>query len=206
MRSMTTEYHTVCKRRAIDFDPDFEAMKAFVIEVPDGTPVRCDGTGGDEYVWRKGQITNKNDGSVRQMPTKKIPLVSVGKPLPKLEDLKLSSEQIQNKPLLVCFFDVEQRPSRNCIMRLARQARQLKQEGVTVVAVQASEIDEDTLNEWTKEYNIPFPIGIVQDDEMKTHFDWGIKALPWFILTDCEHEVVAEGFALQELNDKLKTD
>ncbi len=129
----------------------------------------------------------------------------VGKPLPELKELKidLSLANVSDKMLLVCFWDMNQRPSRNCIMRLAKQAEQLKQKGVAVVAIQASKVNESTLNDWLKEYNIPFTIGIVQSDVEKTKFAWGVKSLPWLILTNCKHIVRAEGFALAELDEKI---
>jgi len=129
----------------------------------------------------------------------------VGKPLPELKDLKidLSSADANDKMILVCFWDMQQRPSRNCIKELAKQAKQLKPKGVTVVAVQASKIDENKINEWVKKNNIPFPVGIIQDDEEKICFTWGIRSLPWLILTDREHVVRSEGFALTELDEAI---
>jgi protocatechuate 3,4-dioxygenase beta subunit len=129
----------------------------------------------------------------------------IGKPLPDLKDLKvdLSPADTDDKMLLVCFWDMQQRPSRNCIMRLAKQAEQLKQKGVAVVAIQASKVNESTLNDWLKEYNIPFTIGIVQSDVEKTKFDWGVRSLPWLILTNRKHIVRAEGFALTEIDEKI---
>ena len=32
---------------------------------------------------------------------------------------------------------------------------------------------------------------------------WGVKSLPWLILTDKEHVVTAEGFSLDDLNEKM---
>jgi len=129
----------------------------------------------------------------------------LGRPLPNLKsiELKFIPEDTKEKAISICFFDMNQRPSRNCIMRLAKQAEQLKRKGVTVVIVQASKIDENTLNEWVKNYNIPFPVGMAQGDEEKTRFTWGIRSLPWLILTDKQHIVTAEGFTLDELNEKL---
>lgn len=129
----------------------------------------------------------------------------IGKPLPDMKDLKveLSLTDTVDKMILICFWDMEQRPSRNCIMRLARQAEQLKQKGVTVVAIQASKIDENELNEWVKKYNIPFTIGIVQSDMEKTKFDWGVRSFPSLILTNRKHIVQAEGFALTEIDEKI---
>jgi len=129
----------------------------------------------------------------------------VGKPLPELKDCRidLSLADAGDKMILVCFWDMEQRPSRNCIIRLAKQAEQLKQRGVTVVVIQASKIDDNKLNEWVKKYNTPFPVGMVQGDVEKIRFAWGVKPLPWLILTDRQHIVRAEGFALTELDKKI---
>ncbi len=129
----------------------------------------------------------------------------IGKPLPELKDLKvdLSPADTDDKMLLVCFWDMEQRPSRNCIIRLAKQAEQLKQRGVTVVVIQASKVDENKLNDWVKKYKIPFAVGIVQGDVEKTRFTWGVRSLPWLILTNRKHIVLAEGFALTEIDEKI---
>ncbi len=89
-------------------------------------------------------------------------------------------------------------------MRLAKQAQQLKQKGVTVVAVQASKVDENALNKWVKNYNIPFPVGMVKGDVEKSRFTWGVRSLPWLILTDTEHIVRTDGFGTNELNEKIK--
>ena len=135
------------------------------------------------------------------------PYVSlVGRPLFELKDLKveLSEADASGKIVLVCFWDMNQRPSRRCIIQLAKQAQQLKQKGVAVIAVQASKVDERTLNEWVKKYEISFPVGMVQGNEEKTGFTWGVRSLPWLILTDRQHIVTAEGFSLADLNDKIK--
>jgi len=126
-------------------------------------------------------------------------------PLPRLEfvGLTVDDRKFKDRRILVCFFDMQQRPSRNCIMRLAKQAEQLKEKGLIVVAVHSSKVDENILNEWVTEHNIPFPVGSVQGDEEKTHFTWGVRSLPWLILTDRKHIVRAEGFAIPELDQKI---
>jgi hypothetical protein len=128
-----------------------------------------------------------------------------GKLLPKLTDINtnLTSEQINGGRILICFMDMQQRPSRHYIGELARRAEELKQKGITVVAAQASKINEKILNEWTNKYNIPFAVGTVQSDLEKTRYTWGVRSLPWLILTDQEHIVKANGFALPELDEKI---
>lgn len=134
----------------------------------------------------------------------KAPLI--GKALPVLSGIKtdFSLQLARGNAVLFCFFDYEQRPSRNCIMQLAKRAEELKRKGVTLVAIHASKVDENVLNEWVKEYNILFTIGMIQNDVKKTRFTWGVKALPWLILTDRKHVVVGEGFAIDSLDEKIK--
>jgi hypothetical protein len=129
----------------------------------------------------------------------------VGKALPPLENLNLGFDldQVTNKMILVCFWDMHQRPSRNCIIRLAEKMGELKKKGVAVMAIQSSKADINTLNEWVKENDIPFPVGMIQDDEEKTRFNWGVRSLPWLILTDSKCVITAEGFGLDELDGKI---
>jgi hypothetical protein len=135
----------------------------------------------------------------------KQPPSLVGRPLPELKEvgIDLPSANADGKRLLVCFFDLEQRPSRHCITQLIKQAEQLKGKGVIVVAVQASKIDKNTLDEWAKESKVPFSVGMIQDDAEKTRFAWGVRLLPWLILTDTSHVVVSQGFSLGDLDNRL---
>jgi hypothetical protein len=109
-----------------------------------------------------------------------------------------------DKAILACFWDMQQRPSRNCLRQLSTRAQELKARDIVVVPIQAAKVDRKTLDEWIKKNNIPFPVGMVQGDEKETRFSWGVKSLPWLILTDRQHIVRAEGFALNELNDRIK--
>jgi len=149
-------------------------------------------------------VVTERDSSGRTVPIQ--PPSLVGKSLPDFENIKsdFSPENAKDKKILVCFWDMNQRPSRNCIQQLSKRAQELQAKDVVVVAVQASKIDENTLNEWIKKNNIPFPVGMIEGDVEKTRFNWGVKSLPWLILTDREHVVIAEGFALSEIGDKLE--
>lgn len=128
-----------------------------------------------------------------------------GEPLGKLDafDIGVDSAKLEEKPILVCFWDMQQRPSRHCITQLGKQAEQLKARGVAVIAVQASEIDRNTLDEWVEKSNIPFPVGMIQGDEQETRFAWGVMSLPWLVLTDRQHIVRAQGFGIGTLDTKL---
>ncbi len=130
----------------------------------------------------------------------------LGKALPGFEgiNIDLAADQTKNKMILVCFFDMEQRPSRNCISQLAKQADRLKDKSVAVIAVQASKADAGTFNEWVKKNNILFPVGMVATDAEEIRFAWCVQSLPWLILTNRDHIVAAEGFTISELSDKIK--
>jgi len=100
---------------------------------------------------------------------------------------------------------MSQRPSRHYVRQLAERADEVRRKGVTIVAIQATKIDEEKLGEWVKENNIPFPAGMIQGDEEKTRFAWGVRSLPWLILADKEHIVTAEGFGMAELDERISS-
>lgn len=126
-------------------------------------------------------------------------------PLPGFEGIRIDFEPRQARGMiLACFWDMNQRPSRHCLARLAKQAEHLRQRGLAIVAVQISKVDEDKLDAWLKKSNVPFPVGRVRGDEAEIRFAWGICSLPWLILTDTRHIVRAEGFALAELDARIE--
>jgi hypothetical protein len=130
----------------------------------------------------------------------------IGKPLPGLDGItvELLPTQARGKKMLVCFWDMSQRPSRRCVSRLTEQSDRLKQDGVIVVAVHAVEIDKGTLRAWVKENDLASPVGMLQGDTETIQFNWGVKALPWLILTDEKHLVTAEGFGMDELAELIE--
>jgi len=148
-------------------------------------------------------VVDELDERGRSVPRQ--PSSLIGKRLPELKDLgiKFSPDDIESKRILVCFWDMQQRPSRHCMTQLAKQVESLKRNGVMVVAIQASNVDTDALDGSLKKYNVPF-LGMVEGDARKIRFSWGVQSLPWLILTDTNHLVQAEGFAMHELDAKLQ--
>ena len=132
-----------------------------------------------------------------------VPLI--GRTLPGFEGIKIdsSSNQTNDKMMLVCFFDMNQRPSRSYMIQLVKQAELLKQKGISIAAVQAVNMDEDALDQWVMENDISFPVGMIQDHEECIRFDWAVQSLPWLIVTDRKHIVTAEGFGPDELDRKI---
>lgn len=148
-------------------------------------------------------VISESSPVVRYIPDQTPSLV--GRSLLDLKNLgiDLSTTDANDKMILVGFWDMEQRPSRYCMRELAKRADQLKEKGVIVLAVQSSKVDENALNEWVEENNTPFPIGMIRQDVERIRFSWGVKALPWLILTDHKHIVRAEGFDSGELEKKI---
>jgi hypothetical protein len=136
-----------------------------------------------------------------QMPDTSI----LSKVLPNLADLSkdLSEVKADNKPILLCLVDIEQRPSRRCLSDLAKKAGALADKGVSVVLVQTSKVDLKQYNDFLKANSIGFPIYMVDGDFGAKKAQWGVKALPWLILADKGHVVHAEGFSVSELEAKV---
>jgi hypothetical protein len=74
---------------------------------------------------------------------------------------------------------------------------------LAVVVLQAGAMEGEALEAWKKENAIPFPVGVFKGNREKTRAAWGAAALPWLILSDADHKVTAEGFAIGELDEKL---
>ena len=131
----------------------------------------------------------------------------VGEALPGLEPFNLQPAvgDIKGKHLLICFWDMEQRPSRRCIKELAKMTDDLAKKGGAVVGVHASTVEAEKLKKWLAESNIELPTGQVQADAAPRILPaWGVRSLPWLILTDAKHIVRVEGFPLADLDGKLK--
>lgn len=149
-------------------------------------------------------VVSEYDQLGRRVPTQ--PPSLVGKSLPKLGDLgiKFSPTDIEGKRILVCFWDMNQRPSRHCMNQIVKQADPLKQKDIIVITVQATKIDEEVLKQWVKKNNVPFPIGMIPGNAEKTRFAWGVESLPWLVLTNAKHIVKACGFSVSELGEKIR--
>ena len=162
--------------------------------------VETEGGAGDVKI----VVAERSTSRRRFVPRK--PASLVGKPLPDLAScgIEVSAEDMEGKMLLLCFWDVNQRPSRHCIRQLAKMASVLNAKAVTVVAVQAAEAEADALEQWIEQYGAPFKAARMTGDIEKTRFQWGAASLPHLILTDTEHKVTAEGFSVRELEQKIQ--
>lgn len=138
--------------------------------------------------------------------TPKKPASLAGKAMPAMDNFgfRPSIGDINDKPLLLCFFDIQQRPSRQTLKDLMTATGGLNEKGIVVAAVQCSAMGQEQLDEQLKKMGATFAVGMIAADEEKVKFAWGVDGLPWLILTDKKHIVKANGFDLAELNEKLK--
>jgi hypothetical protein len=141
-------------------------------------------------------------GSARIAGPRRDPVSLVGRALPSLEQLGLGdvTRRTEDKTLLLCFMDIQQRPSRNCLQQLVAGARELETRGVVMASVQAARVDPAEFHQWITDNKIRFPVGRIPGAESEICFAWGVKSLPWLILVDRAKKVVAEGFSVQELD------
>ena len=149
-------------------------------------------------------VADSRSGRTVMYTYKSAPPDLVGKPLPESADIGAGLPgQVNDGRMLVCFWDMQQRPSRHCLKSLAEKASNFADKDINVLCVHASEVDGETLNEWMKDYNVPFAAKAITQDVEKKRFEWGVKSLPWLILTDQKHIVEANGFSLAELDEKI---
>jgi hypothetical protein len=183
-------------------NPDHDTLGSFEPDfIRNGASVQIIDVRGIHYIWQDGKVVD-SDGHEIDLSSLK-PVLLKGKALPDLAAFNIS-EPARNKKLLVCFWDMNQRPSRKTLQRLVGRAEELKQKGITVIVVHASKVEKNKLDDWIQKNPIPFPVGISQNDEAKTRQAWGVKSLPWLILTNKNRIVTAEGFELDELNEKIR--
>jgi hypothetical protein len=128
-----------------------------------------------------------------------------GQPLPDVASLGLTPEQAPaDQPVLAVLIDAEQRPSRGALRLLGEQAAALKEKNIAVIVVHSGTMTEEAFKAWKQEAAVAFPVTCLKGDAEKARAAWGATALPWLILTDKAHRVAAEGFALEELDARIK--
>ncbi|MBN2129565.1 MAG: carboxypeptidase regulatory-like domain-containing protein [Sedimentisphaerales bacterium] len=129
----------------------------------------------------------------------------LGKPLPAFEgiDIDLPEDRTKGKSLLLCFFDMNQRPSRHYVTQLKKKAQELMDADIVVAVVQAAEAEADAFETWAAKYAKPLQAGRIIGDMEAVKYTWSVQSLPWLVLTDAKHTVRAEGFAVTELDSQV---
>ncbi|MBN2588543.1 MAG: redoxin domain-containing protein [Sedimentisphaerales bacterium] len=180
----------IYKIRKIELDPEIDEDVIFNTSpdnLPEGAEI-CD---------------NRSEPRLRYINYPAPSLIN--KPLPDLNEIGINILQadLNENNVLICFFDMQQRPSRNIVIQLNKRAQELYEKDIIILIVQTSEIENNSLDEWINENDISFPVAINKNGEKVNRSTWGVKALPWLILTNKQHNVVSEGFSINELDEKL---
>jgi hypothetical protein len=131
--------------KEIVLNPDHDVLGSFVLDdVPNGAKVSVMGVKG-KYRWQDGEVVDERGFRVSLDPNQPgyVPVL-VDKALPDLKafGLELDANETKGKRVVVCFWDMEQRPSRNCVQRLNKRAKVLADKGVFPVIVHAMSVDE----------------------------------------------------------------
>jgi hypothetical protein len=149
-------------------------------------------------------MISDSSGTMIQSSQRYVSLI--GKPLNQVKGLELlTSKDATGKPLLILFMDQQQRPSRRAVLDLTKQTDQLREKGIKVVVAQVNKLERTDLDQWLEDEDVKFEAQILEGDFNKQQYAWGVKALPWLILTDKNHVVTAEGFNINELEEKITT-
>lgn len=193
---------------SILINPDHDALNSFTTDdIKDGAMVMIDGIPvpvPPTYTWKKGKIVDRTG---HEIDPKNLNSSLIGKALPNLAQFnaKLDSDAIKNKMILVCFWDIDQRPSRNTIQTLNKRIQSLLEKNdIYMVFIHAGPVEEQKFVSWLKENEIHSPVGVCRTSLPELEYTWGVRSLPWLIITDKQHLVTAEGFGIAELDEKIK--
>ena len=74
-----------------------------------------------------------------------------------------------------------------------------------MIFVHGGPVAEQKLIAWLKNNKIEPPVGMSRANLPELGQSWGVQSLPWLILTDKKHIVQAEGFGINELDEKITT-
>ena len=136
----------------------------------------------------------------------KEPQRLAGKRLPDLKALGADKawtaavDGAAGKVVLVVFHDSGQRPSRQAMSALGQRAKTLEAKGIAVLLIDVG--GKPAVSEAGKSA-VAFPATTLGEKAEETKFAWGVKALPWLIITDKKHVVRAEGFGIDQVDAKI---
>jgi hypothetical protein len=117
----------------------------------------------------------------------------------------------------VCFVDYTQRRSQGAMLYLNKIRSNLRRSNVEVVCIQVAPFEEEGFVAWKKEHKITIPIGVLPGASreksvnnvsiLKKSSDsmhgfkqkWGVRSLPWTILADEGHKIMATGFEISRI-------
>ncbi|MDT8301301.1 MAG: carboxypeptidase regulatory-like domain-containing protein [Sedimentisphaerales bacterium] len=147
----------------------------------------------------------------------------VGSQLPDLRVLEMGFDykHFKNKKNLVVFIDYTKRPSQIAVNSLKRRQLDLRRSNVEIICIQVAPVDEEDFVAWKKENRISFPVYILpgqqgwdsknnplvlkQNPEIMNTLrrEWGVRSIPWTILTDENQKIVATGLSINRISSLI---
>jgi hypothetical protein len=206
------------KRTEVKLNPEFGADAFAANDIADWAPVELLGSyaieGRPWYYWHEGQVVDYQGRVVEYKVKRAEEPILVGKALPGWETLGLDIDEseLEGKRVLVCICDMNETldmSSWYLVVDLVDRYEKLKQKGIIIVVVQVPKLPPGTLKEWEKKYGtmpwpLPFTVNMADEAVVRARREWGVRRLPWLILTNQEHVVVAERFSLAEVDEVIK--
>jgi hypothetical protein len=182
----------------VDARRDLKALEIRIDEPLSDELFRCE-------IREGARVEDRRSGRSVTYEYRPKPPELLGQPLPALNQSlpPLNPESLAAKPVLLCFWDMQQRPSRHGLLELTRQRGQLDDAGIKTIAIQVAKIDANVLHQWARDNNVSLEVVTLTDGADKTLSAWNIRSLPWLVLADQNHIVKANGFPLHELNVQL---
>ena len=147
------------------------------------------------------EIQDSRSGTLRRYKQRRRLL---GEGLPSFEGIDVQVPAAsRGESVLICFVDFEQRPSRHMLGELVEKHGALGQDAPYVLLIQVSDMSTEKLKDWREKLQIPFEVAKITGDAEAVRKTWGAESLPWLILTDGRHIVLAENFGVDELDSKM---
>ena len=132
------------------------------------------------------------------------PVSLVGRTMPSFSETLGIERQTQGRRVLVCFLDLSTSASRIAIKHIAKQTEELRKENVIVVGVQALPINDKVLALMKWQIDNAFPIKELGNRAEEICFQWGVRELPWLVVSDRAGVVQAEGFSYKDIDREVK--
>jgi len=112
----------------------------------------------------------------------------------------------KDQAVLLCFADMTQRAAHQVLSDLAVKGVELANHRVKVVLVQTDPAGLAEAGTWLKEHGVALPLGSLGKSNtvagrLKA---WSIGRLPWLVLANQKHIIVAEGFSPDQLSAMLE--
>jgi len=152
------------------------------------------------------RVQDKRSGRLVTYDYKPAPPGLVGRPLPALDQAsaQLDPASVQGRAVLLCFWDIHQRPSRHCIRQLADRSACTDSTGVAIVTIQMADVEPASLARWVQENSVSFPVLTPRTEHLDSiRLAWSIRSLPWLVLADRTGIVCSLGFPPSELDTQL---